>query len=143
MKYLTKLKETLMNYVWEESHVQKIVRIEFSLGSGFSNMLHVKKRKAGNVGNQQKSLFQASMVSFVDIFEQNFENCLLTTQNASKNAWNQINGLYTSKNQFMRIFRGFQVFEYALWQKPKTQKWWKSTESFLNKNTTTVKIYYH
>ena len=31
------------------------------------------------------------------------------------------------------IFCGFHVFEYALWQKTKTQKCWKSTESFLNK----------
>ena len=30
------------------------------------------------------------------------------------------------------IFRGFRVFEYALWQKTKTGKRRKSTESFLN-----------
>ena len=30
------------------------------------------------------------------------------------------------------IFCGFQVFEYTLWQKMKTWKHQKSTESFLN-----------
>ena len=36
------------------------------------------------------------------------------------------------KNELIKIFRGFRVFEYALWQETKTQKRWKSTESFLN-----------
>ena len=31
------------------------------------------------------------------------------------------------------IFRGFRVFEYAVWQKMKTQKRWKLTESLLYK----------
>ena len=33
------------------------------------------------------------------------------------------------------IFHGFRVFEYALWQKTEIWKFWKSTESFLNKKT--------
>ena len=33
----------------------------------------------------------------------------------------------------MEIFRGFRVFEYALWQKTKTRKYWKLTATFLNK----------
>ena len=32
------------------------------------------------------------------------------------------------------IFRGFRVFEYALWQKTKTRKRRKSVESLLYKN---------
>ena len=32
----------------------------------------------------------------------------------------------------MKIFRGFRITEYALWQKTKTRKLRKSTESFLN-----------
>ena len=33
----------------------------------------------------------------------------------------------------MKVFRGFRVFEYALWQKAKTGKCQKLTDSFLNK----------
>ena len=33
----------------------------------------------------------------------------------------------------MKIFRGFLVFEYALWQKMKTWKCRKSAEGFLDK----------
>ena len=38
----------------------------------------------------------------------------------------------TSKSSKNKIFRGFRLFEYALWQKTKTRKRRKSTESFLN-----------
>ena len=38
----------------------------------------------------------------------------------------------TSRNSSNKIFRGFQVFDYALWQKMKNRKRRKSTESFLN-----------
>ena len=38
------------------------------------------------------------------------------------------------------IFRGFQVFEYALWLKMKTRKCQKSTESFLNQKIHISKI---
>ena len=44
----------------------------------------------------------------------------------------------TSKSSKYKIFRGFRVFEYALWQKTKTLKCRKSTESFLNQKTPTV-----
>ena len=44
----------------------------------------------------------------------------------------------TLKNELMEIFRGFRVFEYALWQKTKTRKYRKLTESFLNKKTPIV-----
>ena len=53
-KYLTKLKETLTNYVWEIPR-HKTVRIKFSVDFRFSSMLCGKKRKPGNVGNQQKA----------------------------------------------------------------------------------------
>ena len=70
---------------------------------------------------------------FIDHFEQHFESCIMNAQNACKNAQNQINSLNTSKNELLKIFHSFRVFEYALWQKPKTRKCQKSTESFLNK----------
>ena len=43
----------------------------------------------------------------------------------------------------MKIFRGFRVFEYALWQKPNSRKCWKSTESFLSQKTPTVNSYHY
>ena len=72
---------------------------------------------------------------FIDNFEQHFKNCVLNAQNAQKSAGNQINSLNTSKNELMKIFCGFRVFQYALWQKNKTQKCQISTESLLNKKT--------
>ena len=54
-KYLAKFKETLINYVWEKSHVKKAVRTKFSVDSAFSNMFYGKKRKHGNAGNQHKA----------------------------------------------------------------------------------------
>ena len=44
----------------------------------------------------------------------------------------------TSKSSKYKIFRGFRVFEYALWQKTKTLECRKSTESFLNQKTPSV-----
>ena len=41
--YLTKLKEILINHVWEKSHLKKTLRITFSVDSGFSNELYGKK----------------------------------------------------------------------------------------------------
>ena len=38
----------------------------------------------------------------------------------------------TLRNSNNKIFRGLRVFKYALWQKTKTRKCRKSTESFLN-----------
>ena len=49
-----------------------------------------------------------------------------------------INSLNTLKNELMKIFRAFRVFEHAMWQKTKTQKYRKSTGSFLNKRTHSV-----
>ena len=69
----------------------------------------------------------------IDNFEQHFDICVLNAQNPQKSAQNQINGLNTSKNELKKIFRGFRIFEYALWQKTKTRKCRKLTESFLNK----------
>ena len=40
----------------------------------------------------------------------------------------------TSKVSKNKTFLEFRVFEYALWQKTKTRKCWKSTEDFLNQN---------
>ena len=50
----------------------------------------------------------------IDNFEQHFESCVLNSQNAHKSAQNQIN-----EHELMKIFCGFRVFEYALWQKTK------------------------
>ena len=44
--------------------------------------------------------------------------------------------------ELLEIFRGFRVFEYALWQKTKTRKCRKSTEIFLNKKSPIVNGYY-
>ena len=79
--------------------------------------------------NQKSYLFQGSMLSFVDNFEQHFESCVLITQNPLKIALNKINGLNTSKIQLIKIFRGFRVFEYALQQNTKTRKHQKSSKS--------------
>ena len=56
----------------------------------------------------------------IDNFEQHIVYCVLNLQNAQMSAQNQINSLNTSKNEPMKIFRDFRVFEYALWQKTKT-----------------------
>ena len=50
----------------------------------------------------------------IDNLEQHFDSCALNAQNAWKSAGNQINSLNTSKNELVKIFRGFRVFEYAL-----------------------------
>ena len=42
------------------------------------------------------------------------------------------------KNELMEIFRGFRLFEYALWQKTKTRTWRKLTELLGNKKTPIV-----
>ena len=72
------------------------------------------------------------MLGFVDNFEQYFESYVLNTQNPFKGALNKVNGLITSKNEVIKIVRGFRVFEYALWQETKTQKRRKSTKGVLN-----------
>ena len=62
------------------------------------------------------------MLGFLDTFDLRnpFESCDLNTQNPLKRALSKVNDLNTSKNELMKIFRGFRVFEYALWQKMKT-----------------------
>ena len=92
--------------------------------------------------NQKSYLFQGSMLSFVDNFEQHFESCVLITQNPLKIALNKINGLNTSKIQLIKIFRGFRVFEYALQQNTKTRKRRKSSKSPLNQKTLIVSSYH-
>ena len=72
----------------------------------------------------------------IDNFEQHFVNFVLKVQNAQWSAQNQINSLNTLKNELVKIFRGFRVFEYALCQNMKTRKRRKSTESFLNQKRT-------
>ena len=72
----------------------------------------------------------------IDNFEQQFESYVLNTQNAPQSAQNQINALSTSRIELLKTFHGFRVFEYALWQKTKTWKCRKSTESFLNQKST-------
>ena len=54
-KHLTKLKETLTNYVYEKSHFKKTVRMKLSVDSRFSNVFYGKKQKPGYAGNQQKA----------------------------------------------------------------------------------------
>ena len=39
-----------------------------------------------------------------------------------------------------KVFRGFLVFDYALWRKTKTQKRGKWTESLLNKKKTLLTV---
>ena len=54
-KYITKFKETLINSVWEKSHVKKAVTIKFSVDSALSNMFYGNKRKPGKAGNEKKA----------------------------------------------------------------------------------------
>ena len=42
----------------------------------------------------------------------------------------------TSKSSKNKIFRGFGVFKYVVWQKTKTRNCRKSTENFLNQKGT-------
>ena len=79
-----------------------------------------------------KTKTRASMLGFVDNFEQYFESCVLNTQNSFKRAPTKVNDLITSKNEAIKIVRCFRVFEYALWQETKTQKGRKSTKDVLN-----------
>ena len=51
----------------------------------------------------------------IDNFEQQSESCVLNVQNAWKSAQNQRNSLSTSRNEFLKFFRGLRVFEYILW----------------------------
>ena len=53
----------------------------------------------------------------IDNFEQHFESYILKAQNAQQSVENQITSLNTSKNELLKIFCGFWVFEYAPWQK--------------------------
>ena len=77
----------------------------------------------------------------IDDLEQHFEGCALNAQNAQKSDGNQINNLNTSKNEIIKIFRGFLVFEYALQENTKTRKRRKSLKSPLNqKKNLTVTI---
>ena len=48
----------------------------------------------------------------IDNLEQHFESCALNAQNAKKSVGNQIYSLNTSKNELIKIFRGFRVFEF-------------------------------
>ena len=82
------------------------------------------------------------MLGFVDNFEQHFESCFLNTKNPFKRALNKISCLITPKNEVIKIFRGFRVFEYALWQETKTRKRRKSTKGVLNQKTLIVNSYH-
>ena len=79
-------------------------------------------------------------VTFVDNLEQYFESCVLNSQNLCKGALNKVNGLITSKNQVIKIFRGFRVFEQALQQETKTPK---STKGVLNQKILIVNSYHY
>ena len=70
----------------------------------------------------------------VDNFEKKyFQSCVLDARNNYKSAQSQINSVITSKNEVMKIFRGFCVFEYALCEKVKNGKCRKLPESILDK----------
>ena len=75
------------------------------------------------------------MLGFLDNFEQHSESCVLNTQNPLRKALNKVNVLNTFKIEVMEIICGFRVLEYALWQKTKTPKCGKSTQSFLNQKS--------
>ena len=47
----------------------------------------------------------------LDDFDQQLESFVLNAQNAQKSAQNQITSLNISKNELLKIFRGFRVFE--------------------------------
>ena len=53
----------------------------------------------------------------IDNFEQQFESSALNAQNVQKSAPYQLNSFNISKNELVKFFRGFRVFEYTLWQK--------------------------
>ena len=89
-----------------------------------------------NFGFNKKTTIKFQWYVLIDNFEQLFENCVLITQNTYKSVPDQTNSFNTSNNELIKIFRGFQVFEYALWQTLKTQKCRKSTENFLNQKNT-------
>ena len=80
--------------------------------------------------NNKKSYFQASMLGFVDNFEQHFESCVLNIQNPLKRALNKVNGLNISKNKLMKIFSGFPVSNNALWKKRKPGKAGNTQKAF-------------
>ena len=44
-KQLTKLKETLTNYVWDKSLLQKTIRMKLSIDSGFLNVFYMVKNE--------------------------------------------------------------------------------------------------
>ena len=71
-------------------------------------------------------------------FEQYLESFVLNTQNVKQSAGNQTIRLNTSKNELLKIVRGFRVFEYAVRQQTKTRKCRKSTQSFLNQKVPSV-----
>ena len=79
----------------------------------------------------------------LDNVDQHVESFLLNTENAYESARNQINILNTSKNELLKTFRSFRVFEYALWQKTKSRKRRKPTESFSNEKTPFVNGYHY
>ena len=145
-KYVTKLKGTSKNYVWERSH------LSFFMDSAFSNMIKNENPEMPEINRKlskskkhsvltvyryqrtakkqsicylstilplitKKATFSLQWYVLVNNFKQHFESCALITQNAQKSARNQINSLNTSKNEFTKMFCGFRGFEYALWPK--------------------------
>ena len=98
--------------------------------------------------NDTRYKIKLPVIEFHDIIPDNFENCKWRFNSLKKKLVNnehkmlrkvlQINSFNTSKNELIKIFRGFRVFECALWQKTKTRKCRKSTESFLNQKAPSV-----
>ena len=88
--------------------------------------------------NNKKSHFQASMLSLPW-----WIGATLWELHPQRTKWKVLNSLNTLRNELIKIFRGFLVFEYALWQKAKTQKVRKSPEKFLNQKPPIVNRYHY
>ena len=73
----------------------------------------------------------------IDNLEQHFESCALNAQNAWKSAGNQINSFNTSKNELIKIFRGFRYFRIcslAKYENPETPEIIKKPSKLENTN---------
>ena len=76
----------------------------------------------------------------IDNFEQYFETSLLITQNDLQSFVNNMKNVLPIEKQQTKTFRLFRVFEYGLWQKTKTWKHRKSTESFIKQRPPVANI---
>ena len=68
--------------------------------------------------NNKKSYFRASLLGFVDNFEQHFESCALNTQNIFKRTLNKVNGLIRIKLSKFSVLSAFSNMLYGKKRKP-------------------------